>query len=76
MTEEETIDVSYEVRLSEGRSGTDPEAPDWEIAELENGVVVDNADICDNLTLAEAQKIAGMWTGKKEEFEEGKTAAS
>jgi hypothetical protein len=76
MIEEDAPNVSYEVRLTEGRSGTDPEAPDWEIAELENGIVVDNADICDNLTLAEAQKIAGMWTGKKEEFEEGKTTAS
>jgi hypothetical protein len=68
MTEENT-DVSYEIRVSEGKPGTDPEAPDWEVAELENGVVKDRADIYDNLTLAEANQIAGMWTKKKEEAE-------
>jgi len=31
--------------------------------------VKDNADIYDNLTYAEAQQIAGMWTKKKEEAE-------
>jgi len=61
--------VSYEIRVSEGKAGTDPEAPDWEVAELENGVVKDTADIYDNLTLAEAHQIAGMWTKKKEEAE-------
>jgi hypothetical protein len=66
---EETNDVSYEIRVSEGKAGTDPEAPDWEVAELENGVVKDSADIYDNLTLAEANQIAGMWTKKKEEAE-------
>lgn len=70
MTEENKI-VSYEIRVSPGRAGTDPEAPDWEVAELENGVVKDNADIYDNLTLAEAQQIAGMWTKKKDEAESG-----
>ena len=74
--DEENINVSYEIRVTEGCAGTDPEAPDWEVAELENGVVKDNADIYDNLTLAEAHKIAGMWTQKKEEFEGGKQAAS
>ena len=68
MTEENT-EVSYEIRVSEGKTGTDPEAPDWEVAELENGVVKDSADIYDNLTLAEANQIAGMWTKKKEEAE-------
>ena len=68
MTEENT-NVSYEIRVSVGKAGTDPEAPDWEVAELENGVVKDNADIYDNLTLAEANQIAGMWTKKKEEAE-------
>ena len=66
---EENPNVSYEIRISEGKSGTDPNQPDWEVAELENGVVVDNADIYDNLTYAEAQQIAGMWTKKKEEAE-------
>jgi hypothetical protein len=68
MAEEEN-NVSYEIRVSDGRAGIDPEAPDWEVAELENGVVKDSADIYDNLTLAEANQIAGMWTKKKEEAE-------
>jgi hypothetical protein len=66
---EENPNVSYEIRVSPGKAGTDPEAPDWEVAELENGIVKDNADIYDNLTLAEAHQIAGMWTKKKEEAE-------
>ena len=66
---EEDPNVSYEIRVSPGKAGTDPEAPDWEVAELENGVVKDSADIYDNLTLAEAHQIAGMWTKKKEEAE-------
>jgi hypothetical protein len=64
---EENGSVSYEIRVSPDRAGTDPEAPDWEVCELENGVVKNDADIYDNLTLAEAQQIAGMWTKKKEE---------
>jgi hypothetical protein len=68
MTEEDP-NVSYEIRISAGKSGTDPEAPDWEVAELENGVIKNDADIYDNLTLAEANQIAGMWTKKKEEAE-------
>ena len=66
---EENPNVSYEIRVSAGKAGTDPEAPDWEVAELENGFVKDSADIYDNLTLAEAHQIAGMWTKKKEEAE-------
>ena len=52
--EEENINLSWEIRVSEGRAGTDPEAPDWEVAELENGVVKKNEDIYDNLAYAEA----------------------
>jgi len=66
---EENRNVTFEVRVSEGKAGLDPEAPDWEVAELEDGVVKDNSNIYDNLTLAEAQQIAGMWTKKKEEAE-------
>jgi len=66
---EEYKNLTWEIRVSTGCAGTDPEAPDWEVAELENGVVKDNADIYDNLTYAEAQQIAGMWTKKKEEAE-------
>src|SRR5437870_12086713 len=68
--DEENINVSYEIRITEGCAGTDPEAPDWEVAELENGVAKDSADIYDNLTLAEAQQIARMRTKKKEEAED------
>ena len=66
---EENVNLSWEIRVSAGRAGTDPEAPDWEVAELENGVVKNNADIYDNLTFAEAQNICGMWTKKKEDAE-------
>jgi hypothetical protein len=66
-----TVEISYDVRIKPGRAGTDPEAPDWEVLELEDGVIKNNADIFDNLTLAEANQIAGMWTKKKEEAEAG-----
>lgn len=66
---EENIDVSYEIRVAPGAAGTDPEAPDWQVCELENGALKNDADIYDNLTLAEAEHIAGMWTKKKEEAE-------
>jgi hypothetical protein len=39
------------------------------VCELEDGVVKNNADIYDNMTLAEANQIAGMWIQKKEEAE-------
>ncbi len=64
-------EISYDVRLKPGRAGTDPAAPDWEVLELEDGEVKNTADIFDNLTLAEANQIAGMWTKKKEEAEAG-----
>ena len=66
---EENVAVSYEIRVAPGAAGTDPEAPDWEVAELENGVVKNTADIYNNLTFAEAQNIRGMWTKKKEDAE-------
>ena len=69
MMTEENRNVTFEIRVSEGKAGTNPEAPDWEVAELENGAVKDNSNIYDNLTLAEAQQIAGMWTKKKDEAE-------
>ena len=67
--EENRTGITYEIRISAGCEGADPESPDWEVCELENGVVVNNADIYDNLTWAEAQQIAGMWSKKKEEAE-------
>jgi hypothetical protein len=62
-------EISYEIRVKPGRAGTDPEAPDWEVRELEDGVCKNTADIYDNMTLAEANQIAGMWRRKKEEAE-------
>ena len=70
MTEENPgVEISYEIRVKPGRAGTDPNAPDWEVCELENGAIADNADIYDNLTLEEAHQIAGMWQRKKDEAE-------
>ena len=67
--ETNTPEISYEIRVKPGRAGTDPEAPDWEVLELEDGEVKNTADIYDNMTLAEANQIAGMWRKKKEEAE-------
>ncbi|HEX8096470.1 MAG TPA: hypothetical protein VF507_00480 [Pyrinomonadaceae bacterium] len=61
--------VSFEIRVSPGKPGTDPEAPDWQICELEDGAVNSDADVYDNLTLAEANQIAAMWARKKDEAE-------
>ena len=70
MSKEETIpEISYEVRVKPGRKGEDVDQPDWEVLELENGEIKTTADIYDNLTLAEANQIAGMWQRKKEEAE-------
>ena len=72
--ETKAVEISYEVRVKPGRDGTDPEAPDWEVLELEDGQVKNSADIYDNLSLAEANQICGMWTKKKEEAEAGEAA--
>ena len=64
-------EISYDVRVKPGRAGTDPEAPDWEVLELEDGVIKNNADIYDNMTQAEANQRAGMWRKKKEEAGSG-----
>jgi hypothetical protein len=69
-------EISYQIRVKPGRAGNDPEAPDWEVLELEDGLVKNNADIYDNLTLAEANQICGMWTAKKEEAEAGPSEAA
>ena len=69
--EERAVEISYLVRVKPGRAGTDPEAPDWEVLELEDGVVKSSSDIYDNLSLAEANQICGMWTKKKDEAEAG-----
>jgi len=74
LSEDQAVEISYEIRVKPGRAGTDPNAPDWEVCELENGAIADNADIYDNLTLAEAHQIAGMWQRKKDEAEAGAEA--
>ena len=73
--QEKGPEISYQIRVKPGRAGTDPNAPDWEVLELEDGEVKNNADIYDNLTEAEAHQIAGMWTKKKEEAESGESDA-
>jgi len=72
--EDRAVEISYLVRVKPGRAGTDPEAPDWEVLELEDGVVQSSSDIYDNLSLAEANQICGMWTKKKDEAEAGADA--
>jgi hypothetical protein len=67
--EEKPPEISYDVRVKPGCAGTNENAPDWEVLELEDGEVKNTADIYDNLTLAEANQIAGMWRRKKEEAE-------
>jgi hypothetical protein len=74
--ENRSPEISYEIRVKPGRAGSDPEAPDWEVLELEDGIVKNNADIYDNLTQAEANQICGMWTRKKEEAEAGPSEAA
>ena len=74
--ETKAVEISYEVRVKPGRAGSNPEAPDWEVLELEDGQVKNTADIYDNLSLAEANQICGMWTKKKEEAEAGESATA
>ena len=57
---------TFEVRVTRGREGSDPEAPDWEVVEVKDG----SADVaCDNLTEAEARHMAEMWSRKRDEAE-------
>ena len=67
--QEKGPEISYQIRVKPGRAGTDPNAPDWEVLELEDGQVMNTSDIYDNLTEAEAHQIAGMWRAKKAEAE-------
>ncbi len=73
--EKKSPEISYHIRVKPGRAGTDPNAPDWEVLELEDGEVKNTADIYDNMTEAEAHQIAGMWRSKKEEAEAGASEA-
>jgi hypothetical protein len=66
MAEEKKYTETFEVRVTEGRDGSDPEAPDWEVVEVKDGV----AEVaCDNMTRAEAQQMADMWSRKRDEAE-------
>jgi hypothetical protein len=66
MAEEKKYTETFEVRVTEGREGSDPEAPDWEVVEVKDGV----AEVaCDNMTRAEAQQMADMWSRKRDEAE-------
>ena len=57
---------TFEVRVTPGRAGTDTEAPDWEVVEIKEG----SAEVaCDNLTWAEANQMADMWSRKRDEAE-------
>ena len=74
--QERQPEISYQIRVKPGRPGAEPNAPDWEVLELEDGEVINNADIYDNLTKAEAHQICGMWTKKKEEAEQTSEAVN
>jgi hypothetical protein len=66
MAEEKKYTETFEVRVTEGRAGSDPEAPDWEVVEIKDGV----AEVaCDNMTRTEAQQMADMWSRKRDEAE-------
>lgn len=66
MAEEKKYTETFEVRVTEGRDGSDPEAPDWEVVEVKDGV----AEVaCDNMTRAEARQMADMWSRKRDEAE-------
>lgn len=60
------FEETFEVRLMPGCAGLDPEASEWEVMEV-RGEVAETA--CDNMTLAEANHIAEMWTKKRDEAE-------
>jgi hypothetical protein len=56
----------FEVRVTPGREGRDPDAPDWEVVEVRGDITEVS---CDNLTEAEARQMAGMWSRKRDEAE-------
>ena len=69
MDEQKSPNITFEVRVTPGCAGVDPEAPDWEVLELEDGVVMTDANVFNNLTQSEAQDLAAMWSKKKDEAE-------
>jgi hypothetical protein len=69
MDEQKSPNITFEVRVTPGCEGVDPEASDWEVLELEDGVIINDANIFNNLTQAEATDLAAMWSKKKDEAE-------
>jgi hypothetical protein len=66
MMAEKKFNETFEMRLTDGRTGVDPAAPDWEVIEIRS----DATEVaCDNLTEAEARQMAEMWTRKRDEAE-------
>jgi len=61
--------ISFQVRITPGCQGLNPQAPEWEVCELLDGQINSDAEIYDNLTKAEAEDLAAMWSRKKEEAE-------
>jgi hypothetical protein len=56
----------FEARLTAGHSGADANDPDWEVVEIKG----DQVEVaCDNLTQAEAEHMAEMWSRKRDEAE-------
>jgi hypothetical protein len=67
---ENTNQILFEIKVTPGRAGVDPNAPDWEVWEYEGTCEKpENLEIYNNLTQAEAHQIAGMWKRKIEEAE-------
>lgn len=60
------FEETFEVRLMPGCAGLDTDASEWEVLEVRGGVA---ETACDNMTLAEANHIAEMWTKKRDEAE-------
>ena len=73
MTHEELIREIRQLPLAQRKAlleaivrSVQDEMPEWKVSEYEAGSIQSDADIYENLTLREAQQIAGMWTRKKE----------
>ncbi len=63
--QQQSPEISYEVRVKPGRTGTDPEAPDWEVLELEDAEIKNNADIYDNRRRPRRTKLPECGAGKR-----------
>lgn len=59
--------LTFEVRVMPGRSGLDPNDPDWEILRVESGANTGTELVEDNLTQAEAQERARILAGAEDD---------